>query len=110
MKRRAILIGHADGQLSTNLDLDKVYSYLISLYGGAWSPKEIVRRVNISKMKLHELLQDTRVRKFDYVFFYFSGHGGYKRGTVLELNPQEETISEQRLSNLAPRQLNIYDC
>lgn len=110
MKRRAILLGHVDGQLSTNLDLDKVYGYLTSLYGGAWYPDEIVHRVNISRTKLDELLQDTRARKLDYVFLYFSGHGGYKKGTVLELNPQEETISEQYLSSLAPRQLNIYDC
>ena len=110
MRRKAILLGHVDGQLSTNLDLDKVYGYLTSLHGGAWRPGEIVRRVNISRIQLDELLEDTREQKFDYVFIYFSGHGGYKRGTVFELNPQEETISERRLSNLAPRQLNIYDC
>jgi hypothetical protein len=110
MKRRAILLGHVDGLLSTNLDLDKVHGYLTSLCGGAWNSGEIIRQVNISRSALDELLQDTRTGKFDYVFFYFSGHGEYKRGSILELNTQEETISERLLSNLALRQLNIYDC
>ncbi len=110
MKRRAIILGDVDGQLSTNLDMEKVCNYLLSLNGGAWRPSEITKKANISRTELDQLLLDTRKRNYDYVFFYFSGHGGYNRGTVIELNPQEETISEQSLSNLSSRQLCIYDC
>ena len=110
MKRKAILLGHIDGQLSTNTDLNKVHGFLTSIPGGAWNLNEIVQKTNISRASLDELLHDTKIGGYDYVFFYFSGHGGYERGTVLELNPQEECISERELSNLASRQLNIYDC
>lgn len=110
MKRRAIILGNVDGQLSTNIDMEKVRNFLLSLNGGAWRPSEIIRKANISRDKLDRLLLDTKNGGYDYVFLYFSGHGEYNRGTVIELNPQGETISEQSLSNLASRQLCIYDC
>ena len=110
MKRRAIILGDVAGQLSTNLDMEKVCNYLLSLNGGAWLPSEISKKANISRNELDQLLLDTKRGNYDYVFLYFSGHGGYNRGTVIELNPQEETIREQSLSNLASRQLCIYDC
>ena len=64
-------------------------------------------------IRLHELcvlLDEVRNQNIDYVFFYFSGHGGYVRDTEIELNPDGERISERYLSGLATRQLNIYDC
>ena len=110
MRRRAILLGHIDGQLSTNTDLNKMYSFLTSIHGGAWNSNEIVQKANMSRRSLDELLSGTKNGGYDYVFFYFSGHGEYERGTVLELNPKGECVSERELSNLASRQLNIYDC
>lgn len=110
MNRRAILLGHIDGHLSTNVDLKKMYGFLTSIRGGAWNYNEIVRSINMPRKSLDELLHDTKNGGYDYVFFYFSGHGGYERGTVLELNPKGESISEHELNNLASRQLNIYDC
>lgn len=110
MKRRAILIGHIDGILSTNADLDKVYNFLHSNRGGAWERCEIIKRGNIPLAELEMILADTRKGAFDFTFFYFSGHGEYARGTSLELNPNGEEINECNLSRLAVRQLNIFDC
>ena len=110
MKRRAILVGHIGGQLSTNADLDKVYKFLCSNRGGAWEPSELIRLANVSRHEFETLLYATRAGKYDFVFFYFSGHGEYTRGTSLELNPQGETINESELSGLGSRQLNIFDC
>lgn len=110
MKRRAILIGHIDGILSTNVDLDKVFSFLYSNKGGAWEREEIIKRTNVSRKELDMILFDTRKGMFDFVLFYFSGHGEYVRGTSLELNPNGEEINERDLSDLAERQLNIFDC
>lgn len=110
MKRLAILLSHVDGELSSNKDAGDMYKFLVSLRGGAWSRDEIFYEDNIQLWKLCDLIDDVRNRKLDYLFFYFSGHGGYVRDTELELNPDEERISERHLTGLADRQLNIYDC
>lgn len=110
MKRFAILLGHADGQLSTNKDLFRMEKFLKSDRGGAWYISEIHSEINISLHRLSILLNQVRNNHYDYVLLYFSGHGGYKRSTVIELNPKGETVSEQFLSGLAFRQLNIFDC
>lgn len=110
MKRCAILLGHADGELSTPLDLSKIKNFLMSAKGGAWFNSEIFCKTNISCQELISLITKIKSLSFDYVFFYFSGHGGYKRNTVIELNPKGETVEESFLSKLATRQLSIYDC
>lgn len=110
MKRRAILLGHNDGELSTQKDLVRVSNFLQSFTGGNWLPSEIFCKENISLDELHEFIRKVKMSKIDYLFFYFSGHGGYERGTVLELNPQNEVINESEISGIVPRQLNIYDC
>lgn len=110
MKRKAILLGHVDGELSTSKDMADVYRFLVSLRGGAWEQGEVYLKKNIRLHEICVLLDDVRNQNFDYVFFYFSGHGGYVRDTEIELNPDGERISERYLSGLATRQLNIYDC
>ncbi|MGN0729737.1 caspase family protein [Treponema sp.] len=110
MKRYSVLLGHADGELSTPLDLSKIKNFLMSAKGGAWFESEIFCKTNISYKELISLIAGIKASEFDYVFFYFSGHGGYKRNTIIELNPKGETIAENFLSKLAVRQLSIYDC
>ena len=110
MKRCAIILGHVDGHLSTNLDMKRVYDFLVSCNGGAWDSDEIIKKANATRREVIELFDNTRAERFDYVFFYFSGHGGYKRGTVVELNPTGEILSEAELVGLGSRQLNIFDC
>lgn len=110
MKRYAILLSHVDGKLSSNKDALDVREFLFSPKGGAWEDSEVFYRENIGLAELCVILDDVRRREFDYIFFYFSGHGGYVRDTEIELNPLEERISERYLSSLASRQLNVYDC
>ena len=62
MKRFAILLGHADGQLSTNKDLFRMEKFLKSDRGGAWYTSEIHSEINIS---LRDLL---KVEKQENVF------------------------------------------
>ena len=110
MKRLAILLSHVDGELSSNKDADDMYKFLASLRGGAWGRNEIFHKDNIQLWELSDLIDKVRKLKLDYLFFYFSGHGGYVRDTELELNPDGERISERCLTGLADRQLNIFDC
>lgn len=110
MKRYAILLGHNDGIISTPLDLSRMKSFLMSNKGGAWRESEIYCKQNISYSTLISLIATVKSEEYDYLLFYFSGHGEYRRNTVIELNPKHETIEERFLSKLAVRQLNIFDC
>lgn len=110
MKRCAILLGHIDGILSTNVDLDKTYKFLCSNRGGAWENGEIIKRTNVHRSELDLILSGIRKGECDFALFYFSGHGEYVRGTSLELNPDGDEINERELSGLGVRQLNIFDC
>ena len=110
MKRRAILLGHVDGDLHTNADLNKMYDFLCSNRGGAWCDTEIIRQANIPRLELDRLLYEIREEELDFTLFYFSGHGEYVRGTSLELNPSGDEINERELACLGVRQINIFDC
>lgn len=110
MKRRALLLDHQDGELASDKDVQDVAEFLRSCTGGGWLDDEIIHESNITLSRLKEHVKRVKEDGVDYLFFYFSGHGGYVRDTVIELNPQGETISERDVSGLAARQLNIYDC
>jgi len=110
MKRRAILLSHSDGEISSGKDADDVMRFLASCTGGAWLEQEIIREDNLSRAQLDKLVESVKKEGLDYLLFYFSGHGGYIRGTVLELNPQGDEIHEREVSGLVARQLNIFDC
>ena len=110
MKRRALLLNHADGLLASDKDVQDMIKFLRSNSGGAWRDDEIVSKRNIALAELNTFVSQLQEDEIDYLLFYFSGHGGYERGTVIELNPRGETISERAVSKLVPRQLNIYDC
>ena len=103
MKRRAILLGNDDGLLSTNLDLDKVYRFLRSNRGGAWEDGEIIKQPNVFRSDLDLMLSAIRKEKSDFTIFYFCGHGEYRMGTSLVLNPRGETIDESELHGLGAR-------
>lgn len=110
VKRKAILISHEDGELMTGKDVEDIRSFLMSPRGGAWLDDEIERGKNISLREFDQLCKFVRDEKFDFVFFYFSGHGGWARSTVIELNRDGDLVPEECLAGLAPRQLNIFDC
>ncbi|MGP1718463.1 MAG: caspase family protein [Methylophilus sp.] len=110
MKRKALLIGNTQGLNGVKVDLDKFRAFLLSEIGGSWNEKEIDTLVNPQKITLRSNLDIIRRQQYDYCVVVFSGHGGYLRQTVLEINAQGEKIEESLLKNLSSRQLNIYDC
>ncbi len=110
MKRKALLIGNTEGLNGVQVDLNKFKAFLLSETGGNWYEKEIDTLVNPQKTILKNNLDSIRNQKYDYCIVVFSGHGGYLRQTVLEINGQHEQIEESSLKNLSSRQLNIYDC
>lgn len=114
IKRHAILIGNNNGLPGIHQDLEGFEEFLCSDIGGAWIPgTEISKAYDVTLEELNNVLKYVKNKSFDYLIFYYSGHGGLDRSsgkTILELNDSYETIAEEKLFNLADRQLNIFDC
>lgn len=110
MKRHAILLGNTNGLNGVQKDLVNFKKFLMDDKGGCWYENEILMTENISLAELENHIEEIKKSKFDYVIFYFSGHGGMERTTKIELNERHEIISESAIMNLALRQLSIFDC
>lgn len=111
MKRKAILLCNDDVGLATKKDVRDVMSFLIGPTGGCWdNDREILCRTNVEKRELLSMVAETRKECVDYLFLYFSGHGGCARDAFIELNPDSECIETSALLRLADRQLSIFDC
>lgn len=110
MKRKALLIANTSGLQGVKIDISKFSAFLKSNRGGAWFDSEIQILANESKLNLLRKVEELKKQSNDYTIVLFSGHGGYQRKTILEINGSGETIQETELANLSKRQLNIYDC
>jgi hypothetical protein len=110
MKKRIIIFGNDRGMPGVKIDIEKYDSFFRSSYGGNWTPDEITLLLNPHSSGLLYTISVHRSMELDYLIIVFSGHGGQERETMLEINPQEETIAESFLNNIAKRQLNIFDC
>lgn len=73
-------------------------------------PSEIQEFINPRRESLLEYVRRLKGQNVDYAFVLFSGHGGQRLETILELNAHGETINESDLWNISNRQVNIYDC
>ena len=109
MKRHALLIGNLDATGAQN-DINNWKKFLRSGVGGAWNQDEIEVLTNPSKNYLEIRLYLIKDAAYDFVFVVYAGHGGWERSTILEINPQYETISETQLKGLAPREILTLDC
>lgn len=116
MKRKALIIGtpgdgvHSKKLPGVDVDLANYRRYLMSPLGGAWAQEEIVVLQSPSANHLKEQLSE--LRKADYAFVTFSGHGGYNnvtQSTHIELGPNQLFDSRQMLIG-APRQTVVLDC
>ena len=109
MKKTALLIGNSSGLEGVIKDLHDWHHFLTSSIGGAWNQNEIILTENPSK---RDLLNYVRVIRgeFDFAIIVYTGHGGYDRGTVLEINGKGETINETDLLGIAPKQISVFDC
>jgi hypothetical protein len=110
MKKRILIIGNNSGLQGVNVDVKNYHHFFRSSMGGSWEDYEIEKKLNPRKIDLQVELLILKNMALDYLIVIFSGHGGQKRETVLELNSSGETINDTELQNIAKRQLNIYDC
>lgn len=111
MKKIALLIGNSDGLEGVKTDLFEWKKFLTSPKGGAWERHEINMIMNPQKCELLSYINELRKTKaYDFAVVVYSGHGGYDRQTILEINKHEETINETDLYFIAPRQISVFDC
>lgn len=109
MKRIALLIGNSSGLEGVIKDLHDWHHFLTSSIGGAWNQDEIILLKNPSKFDLLNCIKGIR-GKFDFAITVYTGHGGYDRETILEINGKGETINETDLLYIAPKQISVFDC
>lgn len=111
MRKIALLIGNSDGLEGVKIDLVEWEKFLISPIGGAWERNEIKMIMNPQKCELLSYINELRKTKaYDFAIVVYSGHGGYDRKTILEINRQGETINETDLFSIAPKQISVFDC
>ena len=110
MDKRVLLIGNDDGLPGVKVDLKNFRTYFQSDKGGNWFDHEIIERLNPSKDSMIVELENLKRANLDYLIIIFSGHGGQKRDTILELNADGELFSESRFHGICRRQLQIFDC
>ena len=109
MKRCALLIANADAAGAQN-DINNWKKFLRSDVGGAWYESEIQLLTNPSKKYLDIILWWTKEEHYDFVIVVYAGHGGWERTTILEINPNGETVNENDLKGLASREILSLDC
>ena len=109
MKRKALLFGNTTAAGAQNDLLNWVY-FLKSGRGGVWWDSEIQILSNPSKAYLQAWLKIIKDGGYDFVLVAYAGHGGWIRSTILEINPNGETIDEVDLKGLAPREILALDC
>ncbi len=119
MKRHALLIGYTGWDLKNQtqlpgvpVDIQNYKEFLTSIKGGAWYDHEITivydKDLNTVKRELLKI----KIEDNDLVYIAYSGHGCYstdKQCRMLEIS-KNEVIYENELSNLAKRQILIFDC
>jgi hypothetical protein len=111
MKRKALLIANTNGLEGAKIDLEKFSSFLQSLEGGAWNDSEIIeRQYDPTRKQLLDIISRMKGNQYDYVIVLFSGHGGQKRETIMEINGKHESVGESELKGISSRQLTIFDC
>ena len=109
MKKIALLIGNSSDLEGVIKDLHDWHHFLTSSIGGAWNQDEIILSENPSKRNLLNCVRAIR-GKFDFAIIVYTGHGGYDRETILEINGKGETINETDLLDIAPKQISVFDC
>lgn len=110
MDKRILLIGNDDGLPGVKVDLKNFKEYFKSDKGGSWYEHEIIEKLNPTKDSLIAELEQLKKSNLDFLIIIFSGHGGQKRDTVLELNADGELFSESRFHGICSKQLQIFDC
>lgn len=114
MKKHAFIITYpgepgADNYCKGVLkDRENIERYLLSPIGGAWRKDEISNIQPVSSLYLQVILHS--FVDYDYLMFFFSGHGFHDgTSTMLELS-KNKFVSERSLRGKAKKTLIILDC
>lgn len=111
MKRKALLLGDTRGlDAISKKDIENITNFLKSDGGGAWDDSEIDPLIDKHSDDLFKRIEDVKAEANDFVLVYFTGHGGTRGDTILEVNPNPDYLEAGSFLNLAPRQINIFDC
>ncbi len=110
MKRTALLIGNSNGLAGVKIDINNFNNFLKSDIGGKWYDSEITVEMNPTRRSLLAKIEQLKTENNDFAIVVFSGHGAYTKNTILELNRNEEIISEIDLKYISKRQISIFDC
>jgi hypothetical protein len=110
--RKAVLIASTasgDRFLQSEYDVENVIQHLKSNRGGAWLNDEIKEFVNCSKREILDFIYSLNC---DYVFVYFSGHGGttLSNQRILELKGGELIYDTDLISNSLRQLIAIDAC
>lgn len=111
VSRRALIIGSPDEKIpGVKIDITNINSFLLSPIGGAWKEYEITNLTNPSKETILKNIQ--LLKKHDYSFIFFAGHGYYSMNsdsTIICIN-KNETLDSVELRKGAPKHTLILDC
>ena len=118
-KRKALIVGYdaADHPYETTLysiedDINKYKKYLMSPKGGAWEDKDEIEVFNNVPLSfLMDIRENIKDEKPDVALIIVTGHGSYSqkcRCRKFQLN-KHETVCEQNLVGIAPKEIFIWD-
>lgn len=104
------MVGNSNGLSGVKPDIANWEKFLKSDKGGQWYGNEIKVLMNPERIILLSCINGIKDRRPDFAIIVFSGHGAYQRHTILEINENGDTISENDLIGIAPRQISVFDC
>lgn len=117
MRRIALIIGNSGDKNNqgeylegVKQDIKNYKEFLLSKIGGQWYDDEIIVSLDETKAQIQNKIITLNQNRYDFVFILFSGHGSYSDSRQCrKLYVFNESIYEDDLTYLAPRQITILD-
>jgi len=117
MRRKALIIGNSGGKKNqeqylegVQQDVKKYKKFLLANIGGKWHEDEIIVSMDETKLQVTNKIATLKNAKYDFVFILFSGHGRYSSSKgCRKLYMFDDSIYEDELTYLAPKQITILD-
>lgn len=111
MRKQILIVGYAGALQGVSADIKNYCNFFTSPVGGMWYAEEINVLDKTSVAELIKYIQRYQAIQLDYFIFVFCGHGGSRNDeVVMEINDTDRLVRESEVVNVAPRQLNIFDC
>lgn len=117
MRRKALIIGNSGGEKNledylegVQQDVKNYRQFLLSNIGGKWYEDEIEVSLDEAKSQVVSKITAIKNSHCDFVFILFSGHGSYSSlKECRKLYIFNDSIYENELTHLAPKQITILD-